>query len=70
MKHAADIEEEASRFAAAPFIPQRLMLRAYGQHGHDLDAMCKTFRTSCVATARRMDALIRKGAQSRAISRL
>ena len=62
MEHVADIEEEASRFAAALLIPQRLVLRAHGQHGDDLDAMCKTFRTSGVVLERRMDDLLRKGA--------
>lgn len=52
-----DIEEEASRFAAALLMPQWLMLRAYGEHGGDLDAMCKTFRTSGVAMQRRIDDL-------------
>ena len=52
-----DIEEEASRFAAALLMPQWLMVRAYGRHGDNLDAMCKAFRTSGVAMRRRMDTL-------------
>ncbi len=52
-----DIEEEASLFAAALMMPQWLMLQAYGRHGNDLDAMCKTFRASGVAMQRRMDDL-------------
>jgi hypothetical protein len=54
-----DIEEEASRFAAALLMPQWLMLRAYGRHGNDLDAMCEAFRASGVAMQRRMDDLFR-----------
>jgi hypothetical protein len=52
-----DIEEEASRFAAALLMPQWLMVRAYGEHGNDLDAMCRAFRTSGVAMQRRMSDL-------------
>jgi hypothetical protein len=52
-----DIEEEASRFAAALLMPQWLMLRAYGELGDDLDAMCNRFRTSGVAMRRRMATL-------------
>ena len=52
-----DIEEEASRFAAALLMPQWLMVRAYGELGDDLDAMCKRFRTSGVAMNRRMATL-------------
>jgi hypothetical protein len=52
-----DIEEEASRFAAALLMPQWLMVRAYGELGDDVDAMCKRFRTSGIATQRRIDTL-------------
>jgi hypothetical protein len=52
-----DIEEEASRFAAALLMPQWLMVRAHTEHGPDLDAMCKTFRTSGIAMQRRIDTL-------------
>src|SRR3954470_7503826 len=49
-----DIEEEASRFAAALLMPQWLMVRAYGEHGDDFDAMCTAFRASGVAMRRRI----------------
>jgi IrrE N-terminal-like domain len=54
-----DIEEEASRFAAALLMPQWLMVRAYAELGDNLDAMCKRFRTSGVAMNRRMATLFR-----------
>src|SRR3712207_5032564 len=54
---ASDVEEEASRFAAALLMPERLMVAAYGRHGDDLDAMCRAFRVSGVAMRRRMDDL-------------
>lgn len=49
-----DLEEEASRFAAALLMPQWLMVREHARTGGDLDRMCKAFRTSGVAMARRM----------------
>ena len=55
----ADIEEEASRFAAALLMPQWLLVREYAELGDNLDAMCKRFRTSGVAMNRRMATLFR-----------
>ncbi len=50
----ADLEEEASHFAAALLMPQWLMVREHARAGGELDPMCKTFRTSGVAMSRRM----------------
>jgi hypothetical protein len=49
-----DIEEEASRFAAALLMPQWLMVREHARLGGDLDQLIKTFRTSGVAMKRRV----------------
>lgn len=50
----ADLEEEASHFAAALLMPQWLMVREHARAGGELDPMCKAFRTSGVAMSRRM----------------
>lgn len=50
----ADLEEEASHFAAALLMPQWLMVREHARAGGELDRMCKAFRTSGVAMSRRM----------------
>ncbi len=49
-----NVEEEASRFAAAVLMPQWLMVREHGRLGDDLDGLCRAFRTSGVAMSRRM----------------
>jgi Zn-dependent peptidase ImmA (M78 family) len=49
-----DIEEEASRFAAALLMPQWLMIREHARVGGDLDQLITTFRTSGVAMTRRV----------------
>ena len=54
---ASDLEEEASRFAAALLMPQWLMVREHARAGGELDRMCKTFRTSGVAMSRRIEDL-------------
>ena len=55
-----DLEEEASRFAAALLMPQWLMVREHARAGDDLDRMCKAFRTSGVAMSRRLADLFGK----------
>jgi IrrE N-terminal-like domain len=52
-----DIEEEASRFAAALLMPQWLMVREHARAGGDVDRLVKTFRTSGVAMRRRVEDL-------------
>ena len=54
---APDLEEEASRFAAALLMPQWLMVREHAIAGGELDRMCTTFRTSGVAMSRRIEDL-------------
>ncbi len=54
-----DLEEEASRFAAALLMPQWLMVREHRRAGGELDRMCRAFRTSGVAMARRMEDVFR-----------
>ena len=49
-----DIEEEASRFAAALLMPAWLMGREHARVGGDLDRLITTFRTSGVAMTRRV----------------
>ncbi|HEV2752900.1 MAG TPA: ImmA/IrrE family metallo-endopeptidase [Solirubrobacteraceae bacterium] len=49
-----DIEEEASRFAAALLMPAWLMVREHARVGGDLDRLITTFRTSGVAMTRRV----------------
>jgi Zn-dependent peptidase ImmA (M78 family) len=49
---APDLEEEASRFAAALLMPQWLMVHEHARAGGELDRMCTTFRTSGVAMSR------------------
>jgi hypothetical protein len=49
-----DIEEEASRFAAALLMPQWLMVREHARVGGDLASLCETFRASGVAMRRRV----------------
>jgi hypothetical protein len=55
-----DLEEEASRFAAALLMPQWLMVRQHARLGDDVDQMCRAFRTSGVAMGRRMADLLGK----------
>lgn len=54
---APDLEEEASRFAAALLMPQWLMVREHARAGGEIDRMCRTFRTSGVAMSRRIEDL-------------
>lgn len=54
---AADIEEEASRFAAALLMPAWLVIREVTRVGRDLDVLCPLFRASGVALTRRIDDL-------------
>lgn len=49
-----DIEEEASRFAAALLMPAWLMVREHARVGGELDRLITTFRTSGVAMTRRV----------------
>ena len=51
----ADIEEEASRFAAALLMPAWLVIREVTRAGRDLDVLCPLFRASGVALTRRID---------------
>jgi hypothetical protein len=41
--------------------PQWLMVCAYGEHGDDLDGMCRAFRASGVVMQRRIDDLFVRG---------
>jgi hypothetical protein len=52
-----DIEEEASRFAAALLMPAWLVVREVARVGRDLDQLCPLFRASGVALTRRIDDL-------------
>lgn len=49
-----DIEEEASAFAAALLMPAWLMVREHARCGGDVDALCRTFDSSCRAMERRV----------------
>lgn len=53
----ADIEEEASAFAAALLMPRWLFLREHARAGGDVATLCRTFGTSSLATERRIATL-------------
>src|SRR4051794_2522231 len=49
-----DIEEEASRFAAALLMPAWLVVREHARVGGDVEALCARFRASNAAMTRRV----------------
>jgi hypothetical protein len=55
--HTADIEEEASAFAAALLMPGWLMVREHARSGGDVEALCRVFDSSKAAMERRFAGL-------------
>jgi predicted transcriptional regulator len=53
----ADIEEEASAFAAPLLMPQWLFVREHARRGGDVAALGAAFGTSVAATERRISTL-------------
>src|SRR4051812_1752409 len=52
-----DIEEEASRFAAALLMPAWLVVREHARVGGDIEKLCARFKASNAAMSRRVDDL-------------
>jgi len=50
----ADIEEEASRFAAALLMPAWLLVREHARVGGDVERLCAAFNASAAAMGRRV----------------
>jgi Zn-dependent peptidase ImmA (M78 family) len=55
--HTADIEEEASVFAAALLMPGWLMVREHARCRGDIEALCRIFDSSKAAMQRRVAGL-------------
>ena len=56
--NAADIEEEASLFAAALLMPAELVQREYAERKGDFQGLCAAFGASGAAMGRRLHALV------------